>query len=82
MLFLTGTRDEFASGDLLPQTVSRLGERAVLALVDTADHGFKILKRSRESKEDVFAELARLVSVWASRLQSADASPRLNRSVM
>lgn len=65
MLFLTGTRDEFASGDLLPQTVSKLGGRATLHLVDTADHGFKVLKRSRESKEDVFAEIARVVSGWA-----------------
>ncbi|HVF46935.1 MAG TPA: alpha/beta family hydrolase [Pyrinomonadaceae bacterium] len=65
MLFLTGRRDEFASGDLLPQTVSKLGKRATLHLVDTADHGFKVLKRSRESKEDVFAEMARVVRSWA-----------------
>lgn len=65
MLFLTGTRDEFATGDLLPQVVTKLGKRATLHLVDTADHGFKVLKRSRESKEDVFAEIARVAQEWA-----------------
>lgn len=65
LLFLTGTRDEFATGDLLPQVVKRLGKRATLHLVDTADHGFKVLKRSRESTEDVFAELARVAREWA-----------------
>jgi uncharacterized protein len=36
--------------------------------VETADHGYKILKRSRASDEDVFAEMARVVREWASRL--------------
>lgn len=69
MLFLTGTRDEFATGDLLPQVVTKLGKRATLHLVDTADHGFKVLKRSRETKEDVFAEMARVVKEWAADLK-------------
>jgi hypothetical protein len=69
MLFITGTRDEFATGDLLPQVVKKLGKRATLHFVDTADHGFKVLKRSRESKEDVFAEVARVVKEWAADLK-------------
>lgn len=64
MLFLTGTRDEFASGDLLPRVIKDLGSRATLYLADTADHGFKVLKRSRESGEDVFVELARVIIEW------------------
>jgi uncharacterized protein len=64
MLFLTGTRDEFATGDLLPGVVMQLGKRASLHLVDTADHGFKVLKRSRAGQEDVFAELARVTREW------------------
>lgn len=68
MLFLTGTRDEFASGDLLPQTVGNLSKCATLHLVDTGDHGFKILKRSRVSKEDVFDEMAGVVARWAGKL--------------
>jgi predicted alpha/beta-hydrolase family hydrolase len=68
MLFLSGTRDELADLDLLRPVCTRLGDRATLHLLDTADHGFRILKRSRESEEDVYVEMARVVRDWASRL--------------
>ena len=64
MLFLSGTRDELATLDLLEPTIKRLGKHAKLHLIDTANHSYKILKRSRSSDEDVFAEMARLVSNW------------------
>jgi predicted alpha/beta-hydrolase family hydrolase len=69
MLFLSGTRDELAHLDLLQPVCKKLGKRATLHLLDTADHGFRILKRSRKSEEDVFAEMARVVGEWASRLK-------------
>jgi predicted alpha/beta-hydrolase family hydrolase len=68
MLFLSGTRDELAELDLLKPMCQRLGKRATLHLLDTADHGFRILKRSRASEEDVYVEMARIVREWASRL--------------
>jgi predicted alpha/beta-hydrolase family hydrolase len=68
MLFLSGTRDELAKMELLAPVCSRLGKLATLHRLDTADHGFKVLKRSRASEEDVFVEMARVVSEWASRL--------------
>ena len=68
MLFLTGTRDEFATGELLPNVVKNLGKLATLHLLDTADHGFKILKRTRTSTEDVFDEAARASREWLSTL--------------
>jgi hypothetical protein len=46
--------------------LERLGERATLHLLETADHGFKVQKRSRQNEEDVFAEMARLVQEWTS----------------
>src|SRR5215475_99333 len=67
MLFLSGTRDELADGNLLKAVCRQLGQRATLHPLDTADHGFKILKRSRASAEDVFVEMARVVRDWASR---------------
>jgi predicted alpha/beta-hydrolase family hydrolase len=67
MLFLSGTRDELAAMDLLRPVCERLGGRATLHAVDTADHGYKVLKRSREGGEDVFVEMARVVRAWASR---------------
>jgi predicted alpha/beta-hydrolase family hydrolase len=69
MLFLSGTRDEFAEMGLLRPVCAKLGRRATLHSIDTADHGYKILKRSRTSKEDVFAEMARVVRAWASALK-------------
>jgi predicted alpha/beta-hydrolase family hydrolase len=69
MLFLSGTRDELAEMSLLCPVCERLGARATLHAVDTADHGYKVLKRSRTSKEDVFAEMARVVREWASSLK-------------
>jgi uncharacterized protein len=65
MLFLSGTRDEMASLDLLQPVCKKLGKRATLHLLDTADHGFRILKRSRKSDEDVFVEMARVLKEWA-----------------
>jgi predicted alpha/beta-hydrolase family hydrolase len=67
MLFLSGTRDELADMDLLKSVCQKLGKLATLHPLDTADHGFKTLKRSRTSEEDVFVEMARLVREWASK---------------
>jgi predicted alpha/beta-hydrolase family hydrolase len=68
MLFLSGTRDDLAHLDLLEPVCKKLGHRATLHLVDTADHGYHTLKRSRDSNEDVFVEMARIVSNWANSL--------------
>jgi predicted alpha/beta-hydrolase family hydrolase len=64
MLFLSGTRDALGDLDLLHPTIKRLGKRAKLHLLDTADHSFKVLKRSRTTAEDVYDELARVVREW------------------
>jgi hypothetical protein len=69
MLFLSGTRDELADLNLLRPVCERLGKQATLHLLDTADHGFKVQKRSRQSDEDVFVEMARVVKEWASGLE-------------
>ena len=64
MLFLSGTRDELANLELLRPVCKNLGARATLHVLDTADHGYKILKKSRASAEDVFVEMARVVRGW------------------
>jgi predicted alpha/beta-hydrolase family hydrolase len=68
MLFLSGTRDELATPDLLQAVCKKLGKRATLHPLDTADHGFRTLKRSRKSDEDVFVEMARVLREWVSKL--------------
>jgi len=69
MLFLSGTRDALAQPDLLRTVCDNIGGRATLHPLDTADHGFRTLKRARENKEDVFLEMARTVREWAFTLK-------------
>lgn len=63
MLFLSGTRDRLADGELLKNLTGGL-PRATLHLLDTADHGYRVLKRSRVSEEDVFSEMGRVTADW------------------
>jgi uncharacterized protein len=48
MLFLQGSRDPFARPDLLAETVTSLGERATLAVVEGGDHSFRVPGGPRE----------------------------------
>jgi hypothetical protein len=66
MLFLSGTRDELADGALLREVIAGL-PAAELHWLDTADHGYRVLKRSRASSEDVFDEIARVARDFVDR---------------
>jgi len=68
MLFLQGTRDEFADLELLRPVVKRLGDRAALHLVESGDHSFKVPKKSGRSEGDVMGELARAIVTWSLKL--------------
>ena len=68
MLFLQGTRDELADLELLSPIVTDLGARATLHVVEGADHGFAVLKRSGRTNTDVLAELARTVASFVRSL--------------
>src|SRR5712671_4469628 len=65
MLFLQGTRDEFAQLDLLQEVVKRLGDRATLHLIEEGDHSFKVPKRTGKTEADVLNELAETIQQWA-----------------
>jgi len=69
MLFLQGTRDEFADLELLRPVVKRLGDRATLHLADGGDHSFHVLKRSGRTDAEVLEELAAAVEEWATKLR-------------
>ena len=71
MLFVSGDRDKLAELDLFQAVVAGLGKHGTLHLLDTADHSFKILKRSRKSNEDVYQESARMFQHWATQLQES-----------
>lgn len=68
MLFLQGTRDEFAQLDLLNSVCERLGPRATLRLVDEGDHSFKVPKRAGLTPAQVLARLADDLVAWGTPL--------------
>ena len=68
MLFLQGTRDTLADLTLMRPLCAKLGPRATLQTVDTADHSFHVLKRSGRTDADVLRQLARTVASWADAL--------------
>jgi uncharacterized protein len=68
MLFLQGTRDTLADLKLLRPIVEKLGSLATLHVLESADHGFHVLKRSGKTDASVLAELAQTTSDWADTL--------------
>jgi predicted alpha/beta-hydrolase family hydrolase len=65
MLFLQGTRDRLADLGLIHEVCTPLSPLATLHVVDGADHGFHVLKRSGRTDDDTLDELARAVANWA-----------------
>jgi predicted alpha/beta-hydrolase family hydrolase len=68
MLFLQGTKDEFASLDLLEPTVAGLGPRARLHLVPEANHSFHVPARSGRKDSDVREELFDTLAAWIAEI--------------
>ena len=66
MLFLQGTRDEFAELQLLNALVERLGARATLKLFDDADHSFHVPARTGRKDSQIRLEMATAVAEWMS----------------
>jgi len=64
LLFLQGTRDEFADLKLLKAQVRRLGTRATLRLYADADHSFHVPARTGRKDPEVRAELADAIAQW------------------
>ena len=64
MLFLQGTRDEFADLQLLEPLIKQLGARATLKLFPHADHSFHVPARSGRIDADVRAEMLDVLAGW------------------
>ncbi|NNF11678.1 MAG: alpha/beta hydrolase [Gemmatimonadetes bacterium] len=65
MLFLQGTRDKLANLDLLRPLLEEVEPTPKLHVVEGADHGFHVLKRSGRTELEVMDELADTLSTWA-----------------
>ena len=66
-LYLSGDRDKLAELDLLKSTVKKL-KGARLHILETADHSYKILKRTRQSSENIYDEAARIAAEFVSSI--------------
>ena len=64
MLFVQGTRDRLAEMDRMAAVVESLGDRAELRVVQDADHGFDVLKRTGKSIAEIYADMAVVVRSW------------------
>lgn len=68
MLFLQGTRDEFADLTLLQPLVARLGPRATLQLFADADHSFHVPARSESNDAAVMGRMLDGLANWTGGL--------------
>jgi len=64
MLFLQGSRDDFADLSLLQPLVKKLGAGATLKLFDDADHSFHVPARSGRKDEEVREEMLSALAGW------------------
>jgi uncharacterized protein len=64
MLFMQGTRDEFAQLDLLRPLIQRLGARATLNLIEDADHSFHVPARSGRTDAQVRTAALEVLGAW------------------
>lgn len=63
-LFLQGTRDELCDLTLLKDSLATYGGAATLEIVEAADHGFDVLKRSGRTTEEVREQLIATFVRW------------------
>ena len=82
MLFLQGARDSLADLKLLRPVCAKLGSRATLHIIETADHSFHVLKSSGRNDAKVLRELAETVVSWAERVEATQSSPMIHQSTV
>jgi len=73
MLFLQGTRDDLALLPLLRPVVAMLGDRATLHVIDGADHGFEVPRRT---PDEVIDELGAVAAAWMTEVLTRDDARR------
>ncbi len=61
MIFVEGTRDVFASADLLAGVIKKLSDRATLISIEGGDHSFNVRGAKRDARE-IAADLAHTVA--------------------
>jgi predicted alpha/beta-hydrolase family hydrolase len=75
MLFMQGSRDEFADLQFLQRLVKKLGTRATLNLFLDADHSFHVPARTGRKDADVRAEMLNVLAGWIEMVINATEVP-------
>jgi dienelactone hydrolase len=73
MLFLQGTRDEFAELDQLQPVCKALDKRATLKLFEDADHSFHVPARTGRKDSQVRAEVLDTLVAWVDAVMARPA---------
>jgi hypothetical protein len=68
LLFLQGSRDDFAELKLLAPLVARLGAGAALTVIPDADHSFRVPARSGRSDAEVLADIPGMLAGWMEKV--------------
>ena len=74
MLFLQGTRDEFAQLDLLQPLCTGLGAQTKLKLLEDADHSFHVPARTGRKDAQVQTELLHTLVHWIEEVISSESA--------
>ena len=68
MLFVSGTRDSMAPKPALTRSAKKVKGAVTLHWLDTADHGFRPLKSSGLTVDEVLADVAETSVTWIQAL--------------
>jgi len=71
MLFLQGSRDEFADLQLLQPLIQQLGARATLKLIQDANHSFHVPARTGRKDAEVRTEMMDALADWIEQVLGA-----------
>ena len=74
MLFLQGTRDEFAHVDLLQPLCTKLGAQTTLKLFEDADHSFHVPARTGRKDSEIRHELLEAVGHWVEGIMRSESA--------
>ena len=78
MLFMQGSRDEFAHLELLQPLIQKLGKGATLRLFEAADHSFHVPARTGRKDAEVRTEMLDALADWIEMiLSNTPAAPGL-----
>lgn len=79
VLCVNGTRDALCTPALMERALQTVTAPWEMHWIDSADHGFHVLKSSGRTDADVMDKIARTSRAWVDRLATGDVSARTPR---